>query len=123
MGLRRDVAKVLEGAHVFVLPTNWEGLPRSIIEAMRAGLPVVATDVGGVSELVSDGDTGYLVPRQDPKALSLCLRLLIESRDERVRMGRGGRRRYEAEFTFERMAARTLEVYQEVLDESLCGSA
>lgn len=111
-----DVAGHLRRSDVFVLATNWEGLPRSIIEAMRASLPVVATDVGGISEQVLDGETGYLVPRGDTAALSECLRSLIQNPERRQAMSRASRERYESEFTFERMYEKTLSIYKEVIE-------
>ncbi len=115
LGDRRDVAALLAQAQGFVLTTHWEGLPRSILEAMRAGLPVVASDVGGVREAVADGETGFLVPRGGVEALRERLARLLADPALRRRMGEAGRRRYEAEFTFERMFQRTLAVYEEVL--------
>jgi len=111
-----DVAAHLRRSDVFVLATNWEGLPRSIIEAMRAGLPVVATDVGGISEQVLDGENGYLVPRGDTKALTERLRTLLQNTELRQTMSRASRQRYEAEFTFERMYEKTLSIYKEVVE-------
>src|SRR5262249_32899351 len=61
LGERFNIAEILAGSHIFALATKWEGLPLSILEAMRAGLPVIASDVGGVSEAVTEGKTGYLV--------------------------------------------------------------
>jgi len=108
----------LAASQVFILASRWEGLPISIIEAMRAGLPVVATDIGGVSELVVDGQTGYLVPRGDSETLARRLSLLCKDASLRKRMGQAGRRRYESSFTFDRMYRETLEVYEEVLSNS-----
>ena len=65
LGAREGVCEVLRGADVYALISDWEGFPRSILEAMSVGLPVVASDVGGVSEAVRDAETGFLVPRQD----------------------------------------------------------
>ena len=64
LGLRSDVEALLAQSQLFVLTTHWEGFPRSILEAMRAGLPVIATSVGGIPESVEDGRTGYLVSRR-----------------------------------------------------------
>lgn len=111
-----DVAEHLGRSDVFVLATNWEGLPRSIIEAMRTALPVVATDVGGISEQVLDGENGYLVPRGDTAALTERLRSLVQEPELRQAMSRAARRRYEAEFKFERMYDKTLSVYKEVVE-------
>lgn len=122
LGARRDVAERLAMAQIFVLVSRWEGLPRSILEAMRAGLPVVASDVGGVREAVVDRVTGFLVPRGDHETLRLVLYKLIREPSLRKKMGEAGRRRYEEMFTFEKMVAKTLRVYESVMGESLGGS-
>jgi glycosyltransferase involved in cell wall biosynthesis len=115
LGFRRDVAERLAAAQVFLLLSKWEGFPRSILEAMRAGLPVVASDVGGVQESVVDGTTGFVIPRGDAVRLRECLRKLITSSELRVRMGEAGRARYEEKFTFDRLVERTTKVYEAVL--------
>ncbi|WP_119342096.1 glycosyltransferase [Meiothermus hypogaeus] len=115
LGARKDVAECLAQAHIFVLASNYEGLPLSILEAMRAGLPVVASNVGGVAEAVIDGETGFLVPRGDVQALRSRLTQLIEDPQLRSQMGMAGRARYKAHFTLEQMLEKTLEVYEKVL--------
>ena len=115
LGTRTDVTTLLAGSQIFLLITNWEGFPRSILEAMRAGLPVVASDVGGSRESVEDGQTGFLIPRGDVKRLQERLEPLLASPELRQKMGTLGRQRYEAEFTFERMFQKTKEIYREVL--------
>ncbi len=117
LGNRSDVAEILGGAHVFALATNWEGLPISILEAMRAGLPVVASDVGGVREEVVEGQTGFLVPRGDVGATHDRLGLLLADPTLRERMGAAGRRRYEDLFSLDRMLKKTLEVYRDALGD------
>lgn len=114
-GQRMDVPERLKEANLFVLITRWEGFPRSILEAMRAGLPVVATDVGGCRESVVDGETGFLVGKEDIGEVQEKLRELIDSEDLRKRMGEAGRKRFEENFTFETMYQRTREVYQEAV--------
>jgi glycosyltransferase involved in cell wall biosynthesis len=118
LGSRRDVPARLAEAQVFLLTSKWEGFPRSILEAMRAGLPVVASDVGGVKESVVDGVTGFVIPRGDADCLRACLRQLITSPELRVRMGAAGRARYEEMFTFDRLVERTTQVYALVLGRS-----
>ena len=110
-----NVAERLAVAQVFVLTSRSEGFPRSILEAMRAGLPVVASRVGGVAEAVHDGETGFSVPPNDRPALTEALRRLITDPEARTRMGLSGRRRYELNFTFETMSAKTTALYEEVL--------
>jgi len=114
-GQRLDVPERLKEADLFVLITRWEGFPRSILEAMRAGLPVVATDVGGCRESVVDGETGFLVRKENTGDVRERLKELIDSGDLRKRMGQAGRKRFEENFTFETMYQRTKEVYQEVV--------
>jgi glycosyltransferase involved in cell wall biosynthesis len=123
LGMRTDVGSLLARAQVYVLSSRWEGLPRSIIEAMRAGLPVAASDVGGVAELIEDGATGCLVPRGDVDALAARLGELLGSSELRQLLGKQGRMRYESEFTFERMYERTLGSYREVIGAVCAGGS
>ena len=117
LGQRTDVNQLLTEAQISLLVTNWEGFPLSILEAMRAGLPVVASSVGGIAESVRDGENGYLVPRGDAELLRERLERLLTSPDLRARMGASGRARYERDFTLDHSVSRTLAVYQEVLGE------
>jgi glycosyltransferase involved in cell wall biosynthesis len=121
LGQRIDVDRLLAAAHISVLATNWEGFPLSILEAMRAGLPMIATDVGGVSESVRDGETGYLVPPAQVGPLRDRLRTLLNDSGLRARMGAAGRQLYEREFTLDRSVSRTLDVYSRVLKRELGG--
>ena len=116
LGLRENVAPLLARAQIYLLSSNWEGFPRSILEAMRAGLPVVASDVGGVREAVVDGATGFIVRRSDMRGLADRLRRLIKSASMRAAMGASGRERFERLFTFDRMLDETYSVYREVVD-------
>ena len=93
LGRREDVPDILRAADVFTLPSHREGMPRSIIEAMMAGLPVVATDIRGSREEVVDGETGFLAPVRDPAALGLALDRLVRDPALRRRMGAAGRAR------------------------------
>ena len=114
-GLCNDVPSRLAAADVFVLASAWEGLPLSILEAMRAGLPVVASDVGGVAESVDDGVSGFLVPRGDRAVLADRLMRLLGDGALRQKMGCAGRAMYEREFAFTVMYQRTQKIYQDVL--------
>jgi len=115
LGQRKDVAQLLAQAQVSLLVSNWEGLPLSILESMRAGLPVVASSVGGVGESIRDQATGYLVPRGDVGLLRERVERLVTNPELRARMGAGGRCYYEQHFTLDQMVKNTLAVYQEVL--------
>jgi glycosyltransferase involved in cell wall biosynthesis len=112
MGTRTDVAELLAGADVFVLSSDSEGLPMSVLEAMAARLPVVASAVGGVPEAVRDGETGTLVPPRDSAALAEALRRLVADPALRDRLGEAGRRRVEREFSLARFEREHLELYR-----------
>ena len=115
LGQRRDVDELLARAQASILATNWEGFPLSILEAMRAGLPVVATEVAGIAESVRDGETGYLVPRGDVEVLRDRIRRLLADADLRTRLGANGRKRFEGHFTLPLFVQNTLAVYEEVV--------
>jgi glycosyltransferase involved in cell wall biosynthesis len=124
LGQRTDVEQRLAEAQAGVLSTNWEGFPMSILEAMRAGLPVVASAIAGIGESVAEGETGFLVPRGDVELLRVRLGQLLGSPALRARLGANGRARYEQEFTLPHFVARTLDVYRGVLaDVRLPGRA
>lgn len=93
LGYREDVENLMRAADIFTLPSHREGMPRSIIEAMMTGLPVVATNIRGCREEVIDGETGFLVAAQDPQALAMALDSLIKSTDLREAFGGKGRTR------------------------------
>jgi glycosyltransferase involved in cell wall biosynthesis len=112
LGTRNDVPALLAGADVFVLASDSEGLPMSVLEAMAAGLPVVASAVGGVPELVRDGETGFLVPPRDSAALAGALERTVSDPALRDRLGEAARRRVEREFSFERFEREHLELYR-----------
>jgi glycosyltransferase involved in cell wall biosynthesis len=116
-----DVSRLLMDAQIFVLSTHFEALPISILEAMRAGLPVVATDVGGISESVRDGETGLLTRHGDVNGLRGALASLIAEPALRLELGSAGRRLWRAQFTASTMAARTVEVYKRALSQQEAG--
>ncbi len=99
-GHRRDVAELMAGADVVAIPSYTEGLPNVALEAGAAGIPVVATAVGGVPEAVLDGLTGYLVPPGDASALAQRVRDLLDDPERRRQFGAAARQRMERHFTF-----------------------
>jgi glycosyltransferase involved in cell wall biosynthesis len=114
-GERDDVAGLLAQADLFVLPSRSEGLPVSVLEAMAAGVPVVASAVGGVPELVEDGATGLLVPPGDPRALAAAIAKLAGDPALRRRLGAAGRRRVEARFDAASCRTAHVELYRALL--------
>lgn len=116
LGLSRKIPQLLAQAGVFVLCSRYEGLPLAIIEAMCAGLPIVATDVGGVRELVEDGVNGFLVPAGSHTALSHCLDRLQGDSALRVRMGHASRTRYLTSFSDTQMVTAVARQYLAMID-------
>jgi glycosyltransferase involved in cell wall biosynthesis len=111
-GFREDIPAVLSALDVFVLPSILESCPLAVLEAMAMGVPVVATDVGAVSEVVIDGQTGYVVPSGDGGALAMPVLTLLEQPKEQVRrMVEAARKRVEAEFGIATMAERQKQIY------------
>lgn len=117
-GQRMDVDARLAEAQIALLVTNWEGFPRSILEAMRAGLPVISSAVGGIAESVRDGETGFTVRKGDVTGLRQRLNQLLTDPGLRSRMGHGGRQHYERHFTLADTVEKTLAVYREMVPAS-----
>jgi len=116
LGPVRDIAGLLAGAHIACQPSSYrEGLPKSALEAMAAGKPLVATDIPGCREAVVEGETGFLVPPRDALALAEALRKLIASPELRARFGAAGRRRVEENFSDAIICAKTLSVYESLI--------
>ncbi len=110
LGYRTDIPALLAGADIFVLPSHFEGLPMSVIEAMLCGLPVVATAIRGPREQVLDGETGLLVPPRNVDALAAALRRLAADLPLRRRLGAAGRERALARYDEALVVSRTVEL-------------
>ena len=117
LGQRLDVAELLADSQVGLLVSRQEGFPLVVLEAMRAGLPVIASDVGGIREAVEHEATGLLVARGDHSGLSAALTRLVADPLLRTRWGAAGRAAYEARFTVEQMVEETARVYDELCSE------
>jgi glycosyltransferase involved in cell wall biosynthesis len=110
----RPADEALPAFDVFALPSNYEGMPYVLLEALAAGLPIVATDVGGARLTVREGENGYIVSRPSSDDFALAMKRLVESADERAAFGAVSRR-LAAEFSIDRMVDQTLGVYEQVL--------
>jgi glycosyltransferase involved in cell wall biosynthesis len=115
LGWRTDIPDLMHSFDIFVLPSRNEGMGRVIVEAMAAGLPVVASRTGGLPDLVSDGHNGFLVPPGDAAALGRAIRKLCDTADLRQRMGEQGRRRAE-DFSLQRMVDKLDALYIRMLN-------
>lgn len=105
LGARDDVPSLLAESDIFVLPSRSESLPNSVLEAMASGLPIVASAVGGIPEVIEDGRTGVLVPAGDPHALAEALGRVMADASFASRLGAAARAEAEARYSFDRMAA------------------
>jgi glycosyltransferase involved in cell wall biosynthesis len=115
LGQRDDVPDLLASCDVFVLPSLWEGLPLSILEAMAANKPVIATNVGGTPEAITNGETGLLVPPEDPTALATAIQSVLHDPEFARGLAARGRAHVRQEFSVETMVSRITAIYEEVL--------
>lgn len=117
LGERNDVLELLQKSDVFILISNWEGYPLSILEAMSCGLPIIASDVGGVNEAVRDGYNGYLVPRNDSVYLEESIKKLIDSYDLRLKYSINNINDFNNKHHINNMVQHTSKVYFDVISE------
>lgn len=114
-GWRRDLPRIYADLDVLVISSNNEGTPVSAIEAMAAGVPVVATRVGGLPDVVQEGVTGYLVPPRDPDALAGAIAAVLQDPERAARMGEAGRAVAQERYSLERLVADMDALYQQLL--------
>lgn len=115
LGARRDLGNLLSAVDIFVMPSLWEGLPLSMVLAMGAGLPVVATRVAGIPEVVHHGETGLLVPPADVPALGSALATLVASAETRARIGAAAREFVRPRFGVDGYVASVTALYDRLL--------
>jgi glycosyltransferase involved in cell wall biosynthesis len=117
LGWREDAQAVLRALDVFLMPSLWEGFGLTLLEAMSARVPVVASHVSAIPEIVVHGETGYLVAARDPEAIEYALRLLLPDRLLRQHLGLNGEDRVESVFGVGQMAEKTIGVYRAVMEK------
>jgi glycosyltransferase involved in cell wall biosynthesis len=115
LGHREDIPQLLATCDLFVLPSLYEGLPVSVLEAMASGKPVVATAVGGTDEVVVHGSTGMLVPPMNVTALAAAIGAILSDQTLAARFGEAGRKRVKQTFSAEAMVRGVSEVYDELI--------
>jgi glycosyltransferase involved in cell wall biosynthesis len=115
LGGRDDVSRLMKAADLFILPSLWEGLPYVLLEAAVAQLPVVATAVDGVPEVIIDGKTGILVPPGDSQALAKAILSLLNQPELARLMAKAGKEFVSQNFTLEKMCQEVVSVYKELL--------
>jgi glycosyltransferase involved in cell wall biosynthesis len=115
-GFRDDLDQILPSLDLLVLPSYTEGLPNVVLEALAAGVPMVATAVGGTPEVIEDGVSGYLVPPGDPSSLAQTILRALASETDRRAMGQRGRQRVLRDFTFQAQGLQYGQLFQELLE-------
>ena len=115
IGWRSDIQDVLNTLDVFVLTSLWEGLPISVLEAMALGRPVIVTNTGGISEVISEAETGYLVPPKDMDNMSKRLVILLQDSLLRKTIGKNAKDSLGSNFTLSNMARNTQDLYNDLL--------
>jgi glycosyltransferase involved in cell wall biosynthesis len=116
LGTRRDMPLIYRALDILALPSRWEGLPLALLEAMGAGLPVVATQVGGVKDVIEDGINGRLVPAGDPQALAASIVELSRRPDRRAALGGAAKETIRRRFSQEAMLQRLADLYTELAE-------
>jgi glycosyltransferase involved in cell wall biosynthesis len=115
LGTRRDVADILKALDVYVMPSLWEGLSLALLEAMAAGVPVIASDVGGVSQVLASGDYGVKVSPGSAEALAGAIhQLYLEPRDLLSARGSQGRQRVQGDFSLDAVIRKLTKIYFEL---------
>lgn len=114
LGRRTDVPQLLAGANLFVLASRWEGMPNVVLEAMAAGLPVVSTRVEGTTELIAEGETGWLVPADNPSSLSDRMTDVLSHPERAQAVGFAAQNSVQSQFTTEAMVARYVSLYRQL---------
>ena len=117
LGRRSDIADILKGSHIVCLPSYREGLPKSLLEALSSGRPIITSDVPGCREVCEDGVNGLLIPARDSIALSDAIEKLAINPELRQAMGRAGRMRAESEFSSELVCTQTLDLYRRLMSQ------
>jgi glycosyltransferase involved in cell wall biosynthesis len=120
LGWRRDVADLLHAMDIFLLTSRFEGLPRVVLQAMAAGVPVVATDVDGTPEVVRDRRTGLLVAPESPEEAAAGILELVADPELRRDLAEGGRRALGRGFDIHHMVRDLERIYISLLEESRC---
>jgi glycosyltransferase involved in cell wall biosynthesis len=118
LGYQNDIPKLYANSHIICLPSYREGLPKSLVEAAAASRAIVTTDVPGCRDAIIPNKTGLLVPIKNPKKLADALQWLIEHPQERIAMGKEGRKFAEKEFSIEKIVQNHLDIYQDLLRNS-----
>jgi glycosyltransferase involved in cell wall biosynthesis len=115
LGIRKDVLELMRKSSIFVLPSRWEGFGLALLEAMSVGIPIVATKVGGIPELIEDGKDGILVEPENPEELANAMLRLLDEGELRNLISSNAYKKIKEEYTIERYTRDLLNLYKEVI--------
>ena len=117
LGVRKDIARIMKSAKIFVLPSRWEGLPLTILEAMSNRMSIIATKVGGIPEVIENGKEGILVPPEDLEALARAVIKLFEDRKLRVKLGINAYKKVKEKYSIEVYTKNILDLYKSLINK------
>jgi len=117
LGVRRDVEKLMKSTKLFVLPSRWEGLPLTILEAMSSGAGIIATKVGGIPEVIEHEKEGILISPEDPTALARAITELLKDRELRVKLGINAYKKVKEKYSIEVYTKNILEFYKSLITD------
>ena len=117
LGVRRDIEKLMKSTKLFVLPSRWEGLPLTILEAMSSRTSIIATKVGGIPEVIENGKEGILISPEDPEALAKAIAELLKDRELRVKLGINAYKKVKEKYSIEAYTKNILEFYKSLITD------
>jgi len=117
LGVRRDIEKLMKSTTLFVLPSRWEGLPLTVLEAMSSGASIIATKVGGIPEVIQSGKEGFLISPDDPEALAGAIAELLKDKELRVKLGINAYKKVKEKYSIEIYTKNMLEFYKSLISD------
>jgi len=117
LGVRRDIEKLMKSTKLFVLPSRWEGLPLTILEAMSSGAGIIATKVGGIPEIIQNGKEGILISPEDSETLAGAIAELLKDRELRVKLGVNAYKKVKEKYSMEVYTKNIVEFYKSLIDD------
>ena len=117
LGVRRDIEKLMQSTKLFVLPSRWEGLPLTILEAMSSGVGIIATKVGGIPEVIENGKEGILISPEDPGVLAKAITELLTDEELRIRLGVNAFKKVKEKYSMEVYTKNIVEFYKSLIDD------
>jgi glycosyltransferase involved in cell wall biosynthesis len=118
LGVRKDVSNLMDASKIFVLPSRWEGLPMVILEAMAHGLPVISTPVGGIPEVITNGENGILIPKENPYSLSEAILRVLNNEELLEKLSQNAYEIVRKYYSIQTYTENLLKLYVEILGKN-----